>query len=177
MYDYYNSSNARKLNYSEFTHYNAVRKTTDVKEENTSAKVNKAKSETKSKPAFSFTAKSFFTVAVAFAVAFFIVRGFVTINEAENRITSLKNELRMVEAENQAIRAKIDKSIDLKNLQSVANEKFGMVRPESYQVFYMDLDFGDYAETVNEKKNESENKDIPVESVTGVLISSADMFR
>ena len=54
----------------------------------------------------------------------------------------------MVQAENQAIKAKIDKSVDLKNLQTIANEKFGMVRPENYQVFYVNLDSGDYSENV-----------------------------
>lgn len=174
MYNYYNSSNARKLNYSEFTSYNATGKTT-IEKDNTLSQKTKVKERTRN--SFSLTAKSFFMVLIAFVVAFFIVRGFVSINEAENRITALKGELRMIEAENQAIRAKIDKSIDLKNLQSVANEKFGMVRPESYQVFYMDLDFDDYTERIGGKKDKKEKKEIPVESVTGVLISSVDMFR
>lgn len=173
MYDY-NSSNARKLNYYEPLQYNAVRKTTKREENKT---VTGVKPAPKKQSAFSFTAKSFFAVAIAFVVAFFIVRGFVSINEAENRITALKNELRMVEAENQAIKAQIDKSVDLKSLQALANEKFGMVRPENYQIFYMDLDFEDYAESVDNKNIAAKEKEIPVESVTGVLISSADMFR
>ena len=174
MYSYSNSSNALKLNYSELSHYNTVRKTPIVKENKTLVK---AKTNAKSKVAFSFTAKSFFMVAAAFVIAFFMVRGYIAINEAENNITSLKNELRMIQSENQAIKAKIDKSIDLKNLQLVANEKFGMVRPENYQVFYMDLDFDDYTESADNKDYKKEKKEIPVESVTGVLISSADMFR
>lgn len=170
----YNSSNARKLNYDEPLHYNAVRRTTNKKQK---TKVVSIKPDVSRKNSSSFTAKSFFAVAMAFLVAFFVVRGYVSINEAENRITALKTELRMVEAENQAIKAQIDKSVDLKSLQSIANEKFGMVRPENYQIFYMDLDFEDYTERIENKKEKAKNKDIPVESVTGVLISSADMFR
>jgi len=174
MYSYSNSSNALKLNYSELTQYNADRKTINIKENKVVAKAN---AEKRTQSAFSFTAKSFFVVAIAFVIAFFMVRGHVAIHEAENNITSLKNELRMIEADNQAIRAQIDKSVDLKNLQTIANEKFGMVRPENYQVFYMDLDFDDYTESIDGKKVNKEKKEIPVESVTGVLISSVDMFR
>lgn len=172
MYSYSNSSNALKLNYSELSHYDTFRKTPIVKENKTAVKV-----KTESKAKVVFTAKSFFMVAAVFVIAFFMVRGYIAINEAENNITSLKAELRMIQAENQAIKAKIDKSIDLKNLQLVANEKFGMVRPENYQVFYMDLDFDDYTESADNKNYKKEKKEIPVESVTGVLISSADMFR
>ena len=171
MYDNYYSSNARKLNYSELTHYSTDRKTT--LENNTKIK----KAEVKKQSAFAFMAKCFFVVSAVFAIAFFLVNGEVAIHESENSIKRLKNELRMIEADNQAIRAQIDKSIDLKNLQTVAGEKFGMVRPENYQVFYMNMDFEDYTEKVGGKKDNKEKKEIPVESVTGVLISSADMFR
>lgn len=170
MYDY-KSSNALKLNNLGAEHSvseKSVNKT-GVKTETAPAK--------KTGISVGVAVKRFAMVIAAFAAAFFIVRGYVAINEAENRITALKNELRTVEAENQSIKAKIDKSIDLKNLQSIASEKFGMVRPENYQVFYIDLDFDDYSEKTAAEKKKSDKPDIPIESVTGVLISSANMFR
>ena len=171
MYNY-NSSSAHKLNYSELSH-------NSYSKEKTSKIKTPAKAKRTAKARFSLPAaiKSFFLVSVCFVTAFFIVRGYVAIYESENNIISLQNELKEVEAENQSIKAKIDESVDLKNLQSVASEKFGMVKPENYQIFYVDLELDDYTENVDGKKSESENSDIPVESVTGVLINAAEMFR
>lgn len=169
MLNDYNSSNARKLNYLD-TEYSTSLKNKE--------KINKKRSlatQRKAGTKGNFLQRMFVGV-VCFTVAFFIVQGYVQINETENHITSLKKELRMVEAENQAIKAKIDKSVDLKTLQGIASEQFGMVRPENYQVFYIDLDAEDYVEDVSEKKSKGYD-DIPVESVTGVLISSTDIFR
>ena len=46
---------------------------------------------------------------------------------------------------------KIDKTIDLNQLQNVAGEKLGMVRPERYQMFYVDLEMGDKTENAKNK--------------------------
>lgn len=174
MYDY-KSSNAWKLDYTNDGYRNDLRKHS-AKEEN-SPKSEAKNNKPKDKQA-SVTIKRLFMVTVCFFLAFFVVRGYVAINEADNHINELSHDLRMVQAENQAIKAKIDKSVDLKNLQSIANEKFGMVRPENYQVFYINLDNGDYLENVSEKAAGENQKKVPVEGVTGVLINSADiMFK
>ena len=167
MYDY-NSSNARKFNYSD---YNVKRP--QVLNAPSKRTVKKVKKES----AFSLTIKRMFVVAFSFIVAFSVVRGYVMMNEANNNISKLKEDLRMVQSENQAIRAQIDKNIDLKNLQAIAGEKFKMVRPDSYQIYYVDLKFDDYSENVKEKEEKEKENSVPVEGVTGVLISSADMFR
>lgn len=164
----YNSSNARKLKVYE----NEYTMPLKSREKQVGERKTSVKEKSVSKGRFM---QRLAVVLICFTVSFFVVQGYVQINEAENQITALKKELRMIEAENQAIKAKIDKSVDLKNLQSIASEKFGMVRPENYQIFYMDLDADDYIEDISEK--EKKNYDIPVESVTGVLISSTDIFR
>ena len=175
MYDYI-SSNARKLDYTQTEYRRDVNKLRAEKENKEKISENRKNSGVKQSQAVA-TVRKMFLVAVGFMLAFFVVRGYVAINEADNRINELSHDLRMVQAENQAIKAKIDKSVDLKNLQAIANEKFGMVRPENYQVFYVNLDSGDYSENVEENNSESNTESVAVEGAAGVLISSADMFK
>jgi cell division protein FtsL len=173
MYDY-NSSNAKKLDYTWSDYRRDVQK-------DDAAKVKSQEKHTKTvriNEAQAMSAvKKMLMIAAAFVVAFFMVRGYVAINETENQIKALSEDLRMVQAENQSIKAKIDKSVDLKNLQAIANEKFGMVRPEKYQVFYVNMNSEDHAENVKKEGKKQDAESIPLEGVTGVLISSADMFK
>ena len=173
MYDY-SSSNARKLDYTWSDYRRDVQK-------NDAVKTKSAEKQTKTvriNEAQAMSAiKRMLMIAAAFMVAFLMVRGYVAINETENQIKALSEDLRMVQAENQSIKAKIDKSVDLKNLQAIANEKFGMIRPENYQVFYVNMDSEDHAENVKKEHNKQNTEGIPIEGVTGVLISSADMFK
>jgi len=173
MYDY-RSSNAKKLDYVETEYRKSAGKTVSLN--NTEAEKKQKNIKVNEKQVVS-AVRLMFTVAVAFLLAFFVVRGQIAIDEADEYISELNTNLRNVQAENQTIKAQIDKSVDLKNLQVIANEKFGMVRPENYQIFYVNINKGDYSENINDIKSDKIKKDIPVEGLTGVLISSADMFK
>ena len=117
------------------------------------------------------------TVALCFAMAFAIVSGYVSINEANNEISALRAEYNDIVAGNQALQVKIDKVIDLNQLQELAGEKFGMVRPERYQMFYVDLEMGDFAEnTANKTRNEKEEK-INVAGVPGIITGALNIFN
>ena len=109
-------------------------------------------------------------VLVVFAVAFVIINRYVAINEANSRINELKKTYNEQLATNQNLQAKIDKSIDLKKLQTVASEKFGMVRPEQYQIFYVDMGMDDYSENVAENAAENAKEKVAVNGVPGTII-------
>lgn len=176
MYDYM-SSNARQLDYTRTEYQSNAENVAARESEGLNGQAVKKTVRTSETSQTLNAVKRLLMVAVGFMLAFFVVRGYVEINEADNRISEMSHELRMIEAENQAIKAKIDKSVDLKNLQIVANEKFGMVRPENYQIFYINLASGDYSESVSEENPDETDDKVKLEGVTGVLISSADMFK
>ena len=114
-------------------------------------------------------------IAFCFAIAFLIVNGYVKINEAYNGIAKLEKEYNDIIATNQDLQVKIDKAVDLEQLQVVANEKFGMVRPERYQMFYVDMQQDDFAKTyANEEK--SDNK-VAMKGVTGTITSAMNIFK
>ena len=165
----YNTSSAFKLDENDRRIEHAQRRAVESNEKERRATVNKSKA-TKSKFAL-------LKIAVCFAVAFMIVVRYVAINEANSKISELKKEYSSIIAANQDLQAKIDKAIDLKKLQIVANEKFGMVRPERYQMFYVDMQLDDYAENVAKEKADDVKEKVAVMGVPGTIISAMKIFK
>ena len=116
-------------------------------------------------------------VVVAFAMAFAIVNGYVAINEANNEISSLKAEYNNIVASNQAIQVKIDKAVDLKELQTVAGEKYGMIRPERYQMFYIDLEMKDFSENTRGNEKVAKQDKVRVTGVPGIITGTLNIFQ
>ena len=110
-------------------------------------------------------------------MAFAVVSGYVSINEANNEISALRAEYNDIVAGNQALQVKIDKAIDLNQLQEIAGEKFGMVRPERYQMFYVDLEMGDYAENTADKTRIEKEEKINVAGVPGIITGALNIFN
>ncbi len=120
---------------------------------------------------------TFVLVAMFFAMAFAVVSGYVAINEANNEISALSREYNDIMASNQALQVKIDKAVDLNQLQTVAGEKFGMIRPERYQMFYVDLEMDDYAENTSDKVKTEKEEKIASMGVPGVITGALNIFR
>ncbi len=161
----YNSSNAYKLDWN----YETKRQT-----ENERLHTKETEKRTDSKnPKINFA--GFLRIAICFLVAFVIVNGYVKINEAYSEVAKLEAEYNDIVATNQDLQVKIDKAIDLEQLQTVANEKFGMVRPERYQLFYVDLQQEDFAKTYA-KKDEPKKK-IAMKGVAGTITSAMNIFK
>lgn len=121
--------------------------------------------------------KMLIAIAAVFVMSFIVVNRYVEINEAQNAINKLQGEYNSIVASNQDLQAKIDKAVDLKKLQVIASEKFGMVRPERYQMFYIDMQQVDKAENVAQDKEGYEKEKIAVQGVPGTLISSMKIFK
>ncbi len=122
-----------------------------------------------------FNVVNFLRVAICFAVAFAIVNGYVKINEARGNVAQLEKQYNEILATNQDLQVKIDKAIDLEQLQNVANEKFGMVRPERYQMFYVDMEQGDAVETYASEDNS--RKKVAMNGVAGTITSAMNIFK
>lgn len=121
--------------------------------------------------------RNFLKAAMCFAAAFVVISRYVAINEANSEITQLKKEYSSIVAANQDLQAKIDKTVDLKKLQTIASEKFGMVKPERYQIFYVDMQMGDFSENIAAKNTDSEREKIAVTGVPGTIIGSMKIFK
>lgn len=162
-YQSYNTSSAYKLD----SFVKETEKKTTHKNTEPNKKVNK-------KAVFVRKVKSLAMVATVLVLAFMMVRGYVSIDEMNGKITSLKKEYNSITAENQAIQAEIDKKLDLEELQRVATEEYGMTRPERYQIFYVDMGFGDTGVRVADNKNEKEEPSLT--GASGMLVDSMNIF-
>lgn len=164
----YNTSSAYKVEIG----FNSAEKTANERLhiiDKNSKKVERQKTTTR------FNVVNFLRVAICFAVAFAIVNGYVKINEARGRVTQLEKQYNEILAANQDLQVKIDKAIDLEQLQNVANEKFGMVRPERYQMFYVDMEQGDVCETYASEDNSQ--KKVAMNGVAGTITSAMNIFK
>lgn len=164
----YNSSSAHKLDYNYNQNRDAEEKKLHSKESNP-----KPQRVEKRNPAKNLAA--FLKVAICFAVAFAIVNGYVKINEASSEVSRLDEENNRIEAKNQDLRMKIDKAFDPEQLQMVAIEKYGMVRPEQHQTFYVDMEQEDFAETPDAKNETAEQT--TVKGVTGSMTGTLNIFN
>lgn len=170
----YNTSNAHKLDAfgeerGHERHNEAARRKAAIE--------NAVKARNAKRAAAAARIRKFLKAAVCFAAAFVVISRYVAINEANAEITQLKKEYNGIIAANQDLQAKIDKTVDLKKLQTVASEKLGMVKPERYQIFYVDMQMGDYSENVAASKADSEREKIAVTGVPGTIIGSMKIFK
>ena len=166
----YNTSTARKLESNDFRHaQNLHKELHKINREN----ISKPTRRPKQKAGFG----SFVCVAIAFVMAFAIVGGYVAINEANNEISMLKAEYNDIVAGNQALQVKIDKAIDFNELQEIAGKKFGMARPERYQMFYIDLDMNDVSEDMVETTVPEKDEKVNVTGVPGIITGTLNIFN
>lgn len=171
LYDY-NTSTARKLSGTDVRYGQNLHK--ELHKENNRVET-RQKAASKAKPKKSLS--GLLAVAVCFAMAFAVVNGYVAINEANNEISTLKAEYNSIVASNQELQVKIDKAIDLGALQTVAGEKFGMARPERYQMFYIDLKMGDFSENTVDKERKEKEEQIASMGVPGMITSALNIFQ
>lgn len=118
--------------------------------------------------------KRILMIATVFVLAFMMVRGYVALDEMDGNIANLKKEYNSITAQNQAIQAEIDGSLDIDELQSIATEKYGMIRPERYQMFYIDMHYGDSG--VHIAEGESEKDEPSLTGASGMLVDSMNIF-
>lgn len=146
----------------------------EVRQQETHRKPNQRK-KVDEKAVFVRKVKKYAMIATVLVMAFVIVRGYVAIDEASGNITTLKKNYNSVVAENQAIQAEIDRTLDLEELQRVATEEYGMTRPERYQIYYIDMGFGDSGMVVAD--SEGENDEQPLKGASGMIVDSMNIYE
>ena len=171
MYNY-NTSSAYKIDHSYIDE-----KIKREREEELRAQKQKMLDEQAQRRMHISRAKALAVIVLLFTMAFIIVNRYVQINEAKGEVSKLQSQYNDIVASNQNLQAKIDQAVDLKKLQTVAAEKFGMVRPERYQMFYIDMQQGDFSENVAQDKAGDDKEKVAVMGVPGTLISSMKLFK
>lgn len=168
----YNTSTARKLYEADLSYGHNLNK--EIKREVNMVSRSRA---SKSQAKVQIGLRGIALVALIFVMAFSVVSGYVAINEAKNEISGLKDEYNSIVASNQSLQVKIDRTIDLKQLQTIAGEKYGMVSPERYQMFYVDLGLEDFSESISAKEQKEKEQRIAVAGVPGIITGALNIFQ
>lgn len=120
---------------------------------------NKHNKKQKTNVKISSKAKAIVCVGIVFAVLFAISYRNTVISEKYSQIKKLKNDLSVIEKENEQLEVNIESKTNLGNIEKEAKEKLGMKKIGNKQTVYVELNKQDYIEspTENIKLNESKN--------------------
>ncbi len=80
------------------------------------------------------------------------------INESFNENEGLKSDLAAIEKENEQLRVNLENSLNLSNIEKLAEEKLGMQKLDNSQKVYVSLDKKDYVESAVEEVVIQENQ-------------------
>lgn len=97
-------------------------------------------------------------VLCIFAVLFVISYRSSLISESFAEIKDLKLELEAIEKENQQLSVSIESTLNLNNIEKIAEEKLGMQKLKSDQIVYVNLPKEDYIQPASEEVLIEEDK-------------------
>lgn len=80
---------------------------------------------------------------VLFVLCITVLYRYGIILSCNQQIKELESQKNEILASNQAAQAKIDKQFEMNEIEKYAKENLGMMKPQSYQIFYIDMDMGD----------------------------------
>ena len=80
------------------------------------------------------------------------------INESFNHNESLKANLAAIEKQNEQLKVNLENSLNLSNIEKLAEEKLGMQKLDNSQKVYVSLDKKDYVEAASEEVKIEEDK-------------------
>lgn len=85
-------------------------------------------------------------VVLVMGMCMLMLYRYAAILESAETIEVLSAQVSDIEATNQALKAKIDRGLELGVLEAYATGQLGMIRPDSSQMFYVDMQLGDAAQ-------------------------------
>ncbi len=87
--------------------------------------------------------RTFCQIAGVAIMCSLMIYRYAMILETNDKITKLNQQIAAMEYDNQFLAAKLDSALELGALESYAAGELGMMRPETSQVFYVDINMGD----------------------------------
>ena len=111
--------------------------------------------------------------AGVFLLCFLMIYRYAVILKANDTISKMTQQVAEIESNNQAIQFKIDRGLELGALEEYATTELGMMRPDSSQVFYIDMQLGDEtASSTAENHEETALKGTP-----GALVHAIKVLK
>ena len=112
----------------------------------------------------------FAAVGVLFILCIGVLYRYASILGSNQKIKDLEKQYNSIVSSNQAMQSKIDKQLEMGEIEKYAREELGMMKAESYQKFYIDMNMPDEG-TVVGSGNRAQS------AVTGVPGTLMNAFR
>lgn len=114
-----------------------------------------------------------FKIGGVFLLCCLMIYRYAVILEANDTISKMTAQIAEIEADNQAIQFKIDRGLELGALEEYATTELGMMRPDSSQIFYIDMQLGD--ETAAESAES--NDEFALKGTPGALVHAIQVLK
>lgn len=135
----------------------------------------KQKAAAKKKKGHRSLVQLYLKIACVFLLCCTMLYRYAMILETNAKIADMKKEYQAIVAQNQAIQAKIDKNMELGTLEEYATGKRGMMRPDTSQIFYIDMQMGDAAEN-KDQESDTEGKNA-IQGTPGALVHAIQVLK
>ncbi len=112
----------------------------------------------------------FVFVAFLAALCFFVIYRQTVILESNQEIKRLEKEYTALLSSNQAMQSEIDMWLEMGEVEKYAREELGMIKPETNQIFYIDMDMEDIS-------GEGSVSSSAANAVSGIQGSLVNAFR
>ena len=149
-YGYQYETSPRKVE-TEFATYKKKKSTLTKNSNEKKLTTKKTKKAVKSNKKAKYNAKPIIYIMAGFVMLFTIGYRNSIINENYNKKEQLKSQLSAVEKENEQLKVNIESSLNLNNVEKMAEEKLGMQKLTNNQKVYVNLQKKDYIEPTTEK--------------------------
>ena len=92
---------------------------------------------------------------LAFILCFSVIYRYSVILECNQEIKALEKQYEGILSENQILQGKIDRYLEMGEVEKIAREQLGMMKPETYQIFYIDIKMDDLGSAGIHKKKDT----------------------
>ena len=123
-----------------------------------SSTINKKQEKVQKKSQLKSQVKTIIYIGLIFASLVAISYRNSQINESFNENEKLKSNLAAIQKENEQLRVNLENSLNLSNIEQVAEKKLGMQKLDNSQKVYVSLDKKDYVEPASEEVVMEEEK-------------------
>ena len=109
-----------------------------------------------------------------FILCFSVIYRYSVILESNQEIKALEKQCEGIISENQLMQAQIDRYLEMGEVEKIAREELGMMKPESYQIFYIDMQMGDLSGSGSTMANEGAGV---IAGTPGALVNAFRVYR
>lgn len=111
---------------------------------------------------------------LAFVLCCAVVYRYAVILECNQEIKALEKQYETILSENQVMQGKIDRSLEVGEIEKVAREELGMMKPEAYQIFYIDMDMQDMGSAGSASSNQNSGALV---GIPGTLVNAFRVLK